>query len=44
LNSAPNITVVKKRKIKWLRHVARVGKRRIAWQILLGKPEEKISL
>jgi hypothetical protein len=40
LYSSPSIfRVIKSRKIKWARHVARMGQKRNVYRILVGKPE-----
>ena len=40
--SSPNINrVVKSRRLRWVGHVARMGERRDAFRVLVGKPEEK---
>jgi hypothetical protein len=45
LYSSPNIVVViKPRRIRWACHVARVGDRRGAYRVLVGKPEGKRPL
>jgi hypothetical protein len=36
--------VINSRKIKWVRHVARLGERRDLYRVLLGKPEGKRPL
>ena len=42
---SPNITrVIKSRRMKWAGHVARMGKRRGAYRILVGKPEGRRPL
>jgi hypothetical protein len=42
LYSSPNIIkMIKSRRIKWARHVARMGEKRNAYRILVGKPEGK---
>jgi len=38
------IRVIKSRRIKWEGHVARMGERRSAYRILVGKPEGKKPL
>ena len=38
------IREIKSRRIGWTRHVARMGKRRGAYRILVGKPEGKRPL
>jgi len=45
LYPSPNIiSVIKSRRIRWARHVARVGEIGNAYNILVGKPEGKIQL
>jgi hypothetical protein len=40
LSSTPNIIrVIKSRKLRWAGHVARMGERRGAYRVLVGKPE-----
>ena len=42
LYSLPNIVrVIKSRSMKWAGHVARMGKKRRVYRVLLGKPEGK---
>jgi hypothetical protein len=42
---SPNITrVIQSRRMKWTGHVARMGKRRGAYRILVGKPEGRRPL
>jgi hypothetical protein len=42
LYSSPSLDgMIKLRKMRWVRHVARMGAKTIAYRILLGKPEEK---
>jgi hypothetical protein len=36
--------MIKLRRIEWAWHVARIGEKRNAYMILVGKPEGKISL
>jgi hypothetical protein len=36
--------MVKSRRMRWARHVARMRKKRDAYRILVGKPEEKRPL
>jgi hypothetical protein len=36
--------MIKSRRMRWAGHVARMGKRRNAYRILVGKPEGKIPL
>jgi hypothetical protein len=38
------ITVIKSRRMRWVGHVADMGEMRKAYNILVGKPEEKRSL
>jgi hypothetical protein len=43
--SSPNIIrVIKSRRLRWARHVARMGKRRGAYRALVGKPEGRRPL
>jgi hypothetical protein len=45
LYSSPNIIrVIKSRRMKWARHVARMGDRAGAYRVLVGKPEGKWPL
>jgi hypothetical protein len=45
LYSSQNIIrAVKPRRLKWTGHVARMGERRSAYRVLMGKPERKRSL
>jgi hypothetical protein len=45
LYSLPNIVrVVKSKRMRWARHVARMGKNRVVHRVLVGKPEEKRPL
>jgi hypothetical protein len=40
LYSSPSIIrIIKARKMKWARHVARMGEKRNAYRLLVGKPE-----
>jgi hypothetical protein len=42
LYSSPNIIrTIKSRRMRWAEHVARMGKKRNAYRLLFGKPEEK---
>jgi hypothetical protein len=44
-NEEPKIvTMIKSRKMRWTGHVARMGEKRNAHRILVGKPEGKIPL
>jgi hypothetical protein len=45
LYSSPNIIrIIKSRRIRWAGHVARMGEKRNAYRILVGKPEGKRPL
>jgi hypothetical protein len=45
LYSSPNIIrMIKSRRMRWAGHVARVGEKRNAYRILVGKPEERRPL
>jgi hypothetical protein len=45
LYCSPNILcVIKSRIMEWAGHVARTGKRRVVYRVLVGKPEGKKSL
>jgi hypothetical protein len=44
LHSTPNIEVTKLRRIRCAGHVARMGGRRGAYRVLVGKPKEKRPL
>jgi hypothetical protein len=42
LNSSPSIIrMMKTGKMIWMRHVARMGEKKNAYRLLVGKPEEK---
>jgi hypothetical protein len=42
LYSSPNIfRMIKSRRMRWAGHVARMGEKRNAYRILVGKPEGK---
>jgi hypothetical protein len=42
LYSSPNIIrMIKSRRMRWARHVARMGETRNAYRIFVGNPEEK---
>ena len=44
-NSSPDIVwVIKSRRMRWAEHVARIGERRVAHKVLVGKPEGKRPL
>jgi hypothetical protein len=43
--SSPNIIrMIKSRRMRWAGHVTRMGEKRNAYRILVGKPEEKRPL
>jgi len=45
LYTSPNIVrVIKSRRMRWARHVARMGEEREAYRVLVGKPEGKTPL
>jgi hypothetical protein len=45
LYSIPNIVrVVKSRRMRWAGHVARMGEDRVAYRVVVGKPEKKRPL
>jgi hypothetical protein len=45
LYSSPNIIrIINSRRVRWAGHVARMGKKRNAYRILVGKPEGKRQL
>jgi hypothetical protein len=45
LYSSPSIIrIIKSRKMRWLGHVARMGEKRNAYRLLVGKPEVKRPL
>jgi hypothetical protein len=45
LHSSPNsIRVIKSRRMRWVEHVARMGKRRGVYRVLVEKPEGKRPL
>jgi hypothetical protein len=41
LQYSPNIRMISSRRMRWLGHVARMGKMRNACKILIGNPEGK---
>jgi hypothetical protein len=45
LHSSPSVvTMIKSRRMRWAGHVARIGEKRNAYRILVGKPEGKRPL
>jgi hypothetical protein len=45
LYSSPSIiTIIKSRRMRWAGHVARIGEKRNAYRLLMGKPEGKTPL
>jgi hypothetical protein len=44
LYSSPSIIRIKSRKMRWASHVARMGEKRNAYRLLVGKPEGKRPL
>jgi hypothetical protein len=43
LYSSPSIIrIIKSRRVRWARHVARMGEKRNVYRLLVGKPEGKI--
>jgi hypothetical protein len=45
LYSSPSITrIMKARRMRWARHVARMGEKRNAYRFLVGKPEGRRPL
>jgi transcription termination factor 2 len=45
LNSLPSIIrIIKSRRMRWAGHVARMGEKRNAYRLFVGKPEEKRPL
>jgi len=45
LYSSPNnVWLIKSRRMRWAGHVARMGEERVAYKILVGKPEGKRPL
>jgi hypothetical protein len=45
LSSSPSIVrIIKSRRIRWAGHVARMGEKRNAYRLLVGKPEGKRPL
>jgi hypothetical protein len=43
-SSTSIIRIMKSRRMRWARHVARIGERRSAYKLLVGKPEGKRPL
>jgi hypothetical protein len=44
LYSSPNIRVIKSRRMRWARHVARMVEGRGVYRVLVGRPEGKSPL
>jgi hypothetical protein len=45
LYSSPSIIrIIKARRMRWVEHVARMGEKRNAYRLLVGKPEGRKSL
>jgi hypothetical protein len=45
LYSSPNIIrIINSRRMRWAGHVARIGEKRTAYRLLVGKPERKRPL
>jgi hypothetical protein len=45
LYSSPSITrIIRSRRMRWARHVARMGEKRNMYKLLVGKPEGKRPL
>jgi hypothetical protein len=44
LYSSPSIIRIKSRRMRWAGHVARMGEKRNAYRLLVGKPEGKRPL
>jgi hypothetical protein len=44
LYSSPSIIRIKSRRMRWAGHIARMGEKRNAYRLLVGKPEEKRPL
>jgi hypothetical protein len=45
LYSSPStIRIIKARRMRWMGHIARVGEKRKAYRLLVGKPERRRSL
>jgi hypothetical protein len=42
--SLPIIRIIKARRMRWSGHVARMGEKRNAYRLLVGKPEGKMPL
>jgi hypothetical protein len=43
-SSPSKIRMIKSKRMKWEKHVVRMGKKRNAYRILVGKPERKRPL
>jgi hypothetical protein len=41
---SPDILLIFSRRMRWVRHVARMGDRRVAYMVLVEKPEERRPL
>jgi hypothetical protein len=41
LYSLPSIIIIKSRRMRWAGHVVRMGEKRNAYRLLVGKPEGK---
>jgi hypothetical protein len=41
-HSSNEIRVIKSRRMRWARHIKRMGEKPIAYRIFVGKPEERI--
>jgi hypothetical protein len=44
LYSSPSIRIIKARRMRWAGHVARMGEKRNAYRLLVGKPEGRMPL
>ena len=44
LYSSPNIVQIRSRRMRWSGHVTRMGKGRVIYRVLVGKPEGKRPL
>jgi hypothetical protein len=43
-SSTSIIRIIKSKRVRWARHVARIGEKRKAYMLLVGKPEGKRQL